>query len=176
MSSPTRKPPPTLSDTQAPEYLSQAALRAHRKWNDPEHRDKILKQRGSPGFKPTRAQAKQVELMAAMGLNPREIGACLGIEKELVTFYYSYEIRTALHRVNVAVGKVALEAALSGNDYDMTRFWLQTRAGWSPKSTLDVSGVDKDADEARAAREKLLQGDDVPDLAEGGTSSSSGTS
>lgn len=166
----TKLKPPVLTEKAAPEYLSQAALRAHRKWTDPANKERVLKTSGSPGFRPNKAQAKQVELMAAMGLTPKEMGAILGIEKELLAFYYAYEIKTTLNRVNVAVGKVALDAALSGNDYDMTKFWLQTRAGWSPKSSIDVTGVDKDADEARSAREKLLQGDEVSDAAEGGAS------
>lgn len=161
---------PTLLDEKSspPTYLSQAAMKAARRWKDPEHQRKILGTQGSPGFKPTLQQAKQVELMAAMGLSPKEIGDILGIDKGLIAFYYAYEIKTTLNRVNVAVGKVALTAALSGNDTDMTKFWLQTRAGWSPKSQIDVTGVDKDADEARAAREKLLASDDVQEITAGG--------
>lgn len=111
----------------------------------------------SPGFKPTRGQAVQVEKMRALGLNTREISLVLQIEKSLLEFYYSYELKTAKLRTNVAVAKVALTMALSGADSDMTRFWLKTQAGWKEKDVVEHEGLDAVADEAKAARAKLLE-------------------
>lgn len=153
-----------LADKEAPNFLSKAALRAARKWKD----KAVTRPAGSPGFKPTATQAKQVEKMAAMGLSSREIGQILCIEKHLVEFFYEYEIKTATARVNMAVGKACLEMALDKQHPDMTKFWLKSRAGWKETNVLEHQGIDKDADEARAAREKLLGGA-IPEPANGGT-------
>lgn len=153
-----------LSAKHLPNFLGEAALRAHRRWQGAagkEARDKILKQVGSPGFRPSKSQAKQIEIMAAMGLLPKEIGTILGIETKLIEFFYTYELKTAKLRASLPVAKAALEMASDKRHPDMTKFWLQCNAGWTPSQQIDHTGIDKDADDARAAREKLLEGDDV---------------
>lgn len=156
--------PFTFSQRILPSILGEVALRANRKWTgkqNQQERDRILKASGSPGFRPSRSQAKQVETMAAMGLSEKEIGSILGVEKNLIKFYYEYEIKTAKLRALMPVMRAAYEMAGDKRHPEMTKFVLQCQAGWTPSTKVEHSGVDKDADDARAAREALLQGDDV---------------
>lgn len=153
-----------LTADELPAMLSHAAMRAHRRhWKDKSHPALI----NSPGFKPSATQARQIEKLAVCGLSAREIGSVLGVEKSLLEFYYSYELKTAKLRTNASVGRVALKLALDGDHSDMTRFWLKTQAGWKETEVHEHSGIDAAADEARIAREKLLGGDEPSGQGEG---------
>lgn len=146
-----------LSDKELPNFLSRAAARASRnKWKDKTGPSS----HNSPGFKPSNKQSRQVAKMRICGLSPREIAAVLDIEKSLLEFYYGYEIKTAKLRTNVSVAKVALDMALDGQHENMTKFWLKTQAGWKETDVHEHEGLDVQADEAKAARRKLLDGDE----------------
>lgn len=147
-----------LTEEELPAFLSMAALAAKRKWKD---RVGSQSQVNSPGFKPSNAQARQVAKLATCGLNVYEIGKVLCIEKSLLEFYYQYELQSSPLRTAASVGRVALKMALDGQHPDMTRFWLKTRAGWKETEVHEHTGIDAAADEAKAAREKLM-GDDTP--------------
>lgn len=143
-----------LSDAELPNFLSRAAARASRnKWNDrtlgPSH--------NSPGFRPSIKQARVVDKLRALALNTREIADVLGMEKSLLEFYYAYEIKTAKIRTKAAVAQVALKMALDGQHENMTKFWLKSQGGWKETDLHEHTGIDAAADEARAAREKLLE-------------------
>lgn len=147
-----------LSDKELPNFLSRAAeraLRSHRR----NYKEKDFNPHNSPGFSPTPAQARQVAKLAALGLTVAEISLILCIEKSLLKFYYDYEIKTSKLRTNVSVAKVALDMALSGQSADMTKFWLKTQGGWKERDVVEHEGLDAAADEAKAARAKLLADD-----------------
>lgn len=144
----------TLTDKELPALLSETAMEAHRRhWTD----RAPSSAHNSPGFMPSATQAAMVGKMRTLGMSPREIGMILNIEKSLVEFYYGYELKTASLRTNMSVAQVALKMALSGQDPDMTRFWLKTRAGWKETEVHQHEGLDATADEAKAARQKLLE-------------------
>ena len=144
------------TDKELPDFLSRAAARAHRNhWKGPAP----ATSHNSPGFKPSKAQATQVARLRSLGISPREIAEVMCIEKSLLEFYYGYEIKTAKVRTVAAVAKVALDMALSGQDPVMTKFWLKTQGGWKETEVVEHEGLDAQADEAKAARDKLLSGD-----------------
>lgn len=141
-----------LTPEELPDFISKVALRAHRKWKDRVTPGLI----GSPGFKPSHAQAAQVAKLTTCGLVPKEISTILNVEVSLLKFYYRYELDTAKLRTNASVGRVALQLALDKSHPEMTRFWLKTQAGWKETDVHEHTGIDAAADEARIAREKLL--------------------
>ncbi len=144
-----------LTDKELPSFLSRAAARsvqqARQTWK--ERNPDIT---NSPGFRPTLAQAQQVTKLTALGLKVHEIALVLQIEKSLLKFYYKYDLATAKARTNVSVAKVALEMALDGQHENMTKFWLKSQAGWTERDVVEHEGLDAAADEAKAARAKLL--------------------
>lgn len=147
-----------LTDDELPAFMKRAAERAYRKgagWGVTQTAGTI----GSPGFRPSPEQSKQVSKMAALGLKPKEIAIVLNINAKLLAQYYQYELKSAAIRTNVRVAKVALDMALSGQSETMTKFWLKARAGWQERDVIEHEGIDAAADEAKAARAKLL-GDD----------------
>ena len=99
--------------------------------------------KNSPGFAPTPYQARQVSVMAALGLQPRDIALVLDVEEDLLKKYYKKELRVSHNLANAMVGKVALEMAMSGRFPDMTKFWLKTRGGWK-EAVADLGGDGKD--------------------------------
>lgn len=147
-----------LTDTELPSFLSRAAARsvneARKTWK--ERNPDIT---NSPGFRPTHAQAQQVAKLASLGLKVHEIALVMQIEKSLLKFYYKYDLATAKARTNVSVAKVALDMALDGQHENMTKFWLKSQAGWVERDVVEHEGLDAVADEAKAARVKLLADD-----------------
>lgn len=147
-----------LTDQELPTFLSRAAERALRRHRR-DWKKKDFNPHNSPGFSPTPVQARQVAKLAALGLSVAEISLILCIEKSLLKFYYDYEIKTSKLRTNASVAKVALEMALDGQHETMTKFWLKSQAGWKERDVVEHEGLDAAADEAKAARAKLLSAD-----------------
>jgi hypothetical protein len=147
-----------LAEDEFPSFLGHAALRAARGWKEKKTDARLV---GSPGFKPSAAQARMISKMAVAGLKTAEISRILNIEKSLLEFYYKYELDSSKLRANAAVGMVALRMALDKLHPEMTRFWLKTQAGWKETEVHEHTGIDAAADEARIAREKLL-GEEEP--------------
>lgn len=133
-----------------PEYEDPAATKVRL---DEIHRS-ILKEKGistvpsknSPGFAPTPYQARQVSVMAALGLEIKDIALVLDIEERLLKTYYTKELRVSHNLANAMVGKVALQMAMSGRFPDMTKFWLKSRAGWKESVVSAADGKAPDVD------------------------------
>lgn len=125
------------------------------------HRE-ILTQKGlatvpsknSPGFVPSAYQARQVAVMAALGLEAKDIALVLDIEEAMVKLYYKRELRVTHNLANAMVAREALKMALSGRYPDMTKFWLKTRGGWK-EAVAAQHDEDKNKDAAESARDKL---------------------
>lgn len=113
----------------------------------------------SPGFEPTTAQSKTVSIMTGLGMSPKEISDILVIEESLLKMYYNRELSGASPYVNLAVAKVALRMALSGQSADMTKFWLKSRAGWRETSNVELTGKDGGPLELSTAKSVLLGGE-----------------
>lgn len=112
--------------------------------------------KNSPGFAPTSYQARQVAVMAALGLDPKDIALVLDIEERLLTLYYKKELRVSHNLANAMVARQALSMAMSGRFPDMTKFWLKTRGGWK-ESVASPFGDDKkkDAEGLDTAKDRL---------------------
>ena len=123
----------------------------------------ILKERGvdytpeknSPGFRPSAEQARQVAVMACLGLLPKAIASVLNIELKLLTRYYKKELTVSLNIANAMVAKQALNMATSGRHPDMTKFWLKTQAKWKEATTIELTGKDGGAVEITSAKDRL---------------------
>lgn len=88
-------------------------------------------EKNSPGFAPTAYQARQVAVMAALGLDLKDIALVLNVEERMVKLYYQKELRVSHNLANAMVARQALQMAISGRFPDMTKFWLKAQAGWS---------------------------------------------
>lgn len=127
------------------------------------HRDMLAAQgidykpeKNSPGFKPTVAQAREVAVMACLGIDQKDIALVLNIELRLLKLFYSKELTVSKNLANAMVARVALRMAMSGAMPDMTKFWLKSQAGWQEKQSIDVTTNGKDIGGA-TAKEKVAQ-------------------
>lgn len=125
------------------------------------HRDMLASQgidykpaKNSPGFNPTPAQARQVSVMACLGIQPKDIALVLNIEEKMLRLYYSKELTVSKNLANAMVARVALQMAMSGASADMTKFWLRSQAGWVEKQQIDVTSGGSKL-EGMTAKEKV---------------------
>lgn len=102
--------------------------------------------KNSPGFAPTPYQSRQVAVMAALGLEARDIALVLDVEEHMVKTYYKRELRVSHNMANMMVARVALQMALSGRYPDMTKFWLKSRGGWKEAVQSAASDGKTDTD------------------------------
>lgn len=111
-------------------------------------------EKNSPGFVPSNTQARQVSVMACLGLDSKDIALVLNVEHKLLKLYYEKELRVTLNLANAMVARVALQMAMSGRNPDMTKFWLKAKAGWQEVQKIDVTSNGKTL-EGASARDKL---------------------
>jgi hypothetical protein len=124
---------------------------------------KILNEKGistkpeknSPGFKPSPHQAREVSVMAALGLDAEDIALVLNIELRLLKTYYVRELKVSHNLANAMVARQALQMALSGRFPDMTKFWLKTRAKWKETSAIEMNANVNHNHDISSAKERL---------------------
>lgn len=89
------------------------------------------KKRTKPPFKPTDAERRSVEIMAAIGTTQADIARCIrgGIDVKTLTKYFREEIDTAGIKANAKVGGSMFNKAISG-DVQAQKYWMGCRAGW----------------------------------------------
>lgn len=125
------------------------------------HRDLLIAKgiatepgKNSPGFVPSAVQAREVAVMACLGLDSKDIALVLNIEHKVLKLYYDKELRVTMNLANAMVARVALQLAMSGRNPDMTKFWLKAKAGWKETTGVDITSNGKTLDGA-TARDKL---------------------
>lgn len=118
---------------------------------------KMTVDKGSPGFNPSVAQSREVQVMAALGLEPQEIALVLNIDEKILKRFYKRELSVSGKISNMVVARKALEMAASGRFPDMTKFWLKSRAKWKETSGLEITGKDGGPVEVSSARDKLAR-------------------
>jgi hypothetical protein len=151
--------PMNLDGVDLPDLLDSEIVSEQRaRWNGP------IPNEVNIGFNPSARQAETVCQLAAVGLRPKEIAKALHIGEKVLMFYYGYEIEAVQQKVNAKVGEVALKMAISGQDSDMTKFWLKSKGGWKETSAVEVSGPDGGPVELSNARSILLGAPDVVQL------------
>ncbi len=109
------------------------------------------------GFRPKSSQSREVAVMAALGLSPREIANVINVDEKMLKLYYSKELSVSKSLANVTVARKALEMASSGRFPEMTKFWLKTQAKWKETSNIELTGRDGGPLEISTARDKLAQ-------------------
>jgi hypothetical protein len=112
---------------------------------------------GSPGFKPGPGQSREISVMAALGLSPKEISLVTNIDEKMLKLYYQRELNVSQAIANVVVARKALEMASSGRFPEMTKFWLKSQAKWKETNAIELTGRDGGPVEVSSAREKLAQ-------------------
>jgi hypothetical protein len=110
--------------------------------------------KNSPGFVPSPQHARQVAVMACLGLDSKDIALVMNIEHKMLKLYYDKELRVTMNLANAMVARVALQLAMSGRNSDMTKFWLKAKAGWKETSSVDITSNGKTL-EGATARDKL---------------------
>lgn len=116
-------------------------------------------EKNSPGFIPSAYQARQVSVMAALGLDLKDIALVLNVEEKMVKLYYAKELRVTHNLANAMVARQALSMALSGRYPDMTKFWLKAQAGWSeaPPKNANDAGSRENLDSAKDRLKRTIQ-------------------
>lgn len=111
--------------------------------------------KNSPGFNPTHHQAREVAVMSCLGIQPKDIALVLNVELPMLKLYYAKELSVSHSIANAMVARVALQMAASGNNSDMTKFWLKTQAGWRETSNIDLTSNGKTVGETGSAKTRL---------------------
>ena len=76
--------------------------------------------------------------MVTVGIDQHTIAKIMVISVQTYHKYYKSTLETGMEQRNASVAGVAYAMAMSGESPSMTTFWLKTRAGWSPKHTVQV--------------------------------------
>lgn len=111
--------------------------------------------KNSPGFAPTPYQSRQVSVMAALGLEAKDIALVLDVDERLVKNYYHKELKVSHNLANMMVAKVALQMAMSGRFPDMTKFWLKSRGGWKEQVASAYDGGKGPEGDIGSAKDRL---------------------
>lgn len=112
-------------------------------------------EKNSPGFRPSPGQAREVSVMAALGLDPSDIALVLNIEEKMLKTYYAKELRVSHNIANAMVARVALQMAMSGRFPDMTKFWLKSRAKWKETHAIELTDPNKEKDGLDTPKDRL---------------------
>lgn len=112
--------------------------------------------KNSPGFKPTPEQAREVSVMACLGLDPKDIALVLNIELKVLQLFYHKELKVTALMANAMVARTAFQMACSGRSPDMTKFWLKAQANWNDVQKVDITSNGKTLDGV-SAKDKVRQ-------------------
>lgn len=144
-----------LGDSEDPKEVSKRLDKIHQDMLAAQGID-YKPQKNSPGFNPTPAQAREVAVMACLGIDAKDIALVLNIEEKVLRLYYDKELKVSKNLANAMVARVALRMAMSGAMPDMTKFWLKAQAGWKETSHVDLTSKG-DKLEGMSARDKVAQ-------------------
>lgn len=89
---------------------------------------------------PTEENRKMVSAMTSFGITQVEICKVIGIDKKTLHKYYRDEIDTATAKANAKVANKLYQKCMDGDTTSII-FWLKTRARWSEKNEVHVSGT-----------------------------------
>lgn len=105
--------------------------------------------------KPTSESRAQVQALCGYGITEDEIATYIGIAPKTLRKHYRHELDTAVVKANALVARSLHKQAIDGN-VSAAIFWLKVRAGWSEKSSLEISGPGGGPMEVADASAKLL--------------------
>lgn len=98
-----------------------------------------------------------VQVLSGLGLSLHDISVALNIPPKQVVDEFDADIEKGSTLANLSVAHVAYRMALEGNEA-MVKFWLQCRAGWTPKQVVEHTGKDGNPIEIEiSAKQKLMQ-------------------
>jgi hypothetical protein len=98
-----------------------------------------------PKFKATHEQRKNVEAMAAYGIDEGKI-ACIigdrGIDPKTLRKHFRHELDVGATKANAVVGQTGYQMATSGRHPAVTIFWMKCRMHWKETNVLQHTGPD----------------------------------
>ena len=95
--------------------------------------------RGRPPIKRDEEIAKRVKQYVAVGIPRDDVARIVGIGENTLLKLYAPEMTTAAAEANASVAGMLFQQCKEGNVAAQI-FWLKTRARWSEKNTLEVTG------------------------------------
>ncbi len=107
-------------------------------------------------YNPTDDDYGKVEEMVLVGIDHHTIAKIMGIGTATLHKYFQSTMDTAKDSRNAKVAGVAYQMAISGESYQMTKFWLDTQADWTSKKHIITE--DKSFD--------ISWDEDAPDIAD----------
>lgn len=110
------------------------------------------KTRGRPPIKRDEEIAKRVKQYIAVGTTREDVARVIGINVKTLANLYASELETAAAEANASVAGMLFQQCKDGNVAAQI-FWLKTRARWSEKNTLEVTG---DADNPMQTVTKVI--------------------
>lgn len=96
---------------------------------------------GRPAVKRSEELAKRIRGMAAVGVPADDIAKTVGMSADTLYKLYDTELKTAVIEANAQVAGKLYQQCMEGNTTAMI-FWLKTRARWSEKAEVEVTGKD----------------------------------
>jgi hypothetical protein len=107
-----------------------------------------------PTFTPTDAQREQVKILSACGVPQKNIcqiiaGKNKTIDEKTLRKHFEAELDNGSALANAKVAQSLFKKATGGN-VTAQIFWLKTRAGWSEKNSIEITGKDGGAIQTQA--------------------------
>src|SRR5580704_6102982 len=90
-------------------------------------------------FKPTAEQKRLVKVLSSYGIRQGDIATEVGLRSpKTLRKHFREELDHGRIGANIRVAKTLYEMAISGRNLSATVFWLERRAGWRSKPTLET--------------------------------------
>ena len=96
---------------------------------------------GRPAIKRSEELAKRIKGMAAFGVTHEDIAKTAGMSPDVLVKLYGEELKTAAIEANAQVAGMLFKQCQEGN-VTAQIFWLKTRAKWSEKTEVELTGKD----------------------------------
>lgn len=114
---------------------------------------------GRPPFKPTPAQRKSVDNMAAMGMTERQISEVMDIDRNTLRKHFAHELHTARFLADLQVTNNLF--ARTAKDTEACKFWLMNRQwrnwGNGPRTSMHLTVEARRPDLSKLSPAKLAQ-------------------
>lgn len=101
----------------------------------------MINKGGRPKVKRSEDLARRIKSYAAVGVPVTDIARTCGMCQDTLRKLYRAELEAAVVEANSQVAGMLYKQCMEGNTTAMI-FWLKTRAKWSERSELEITGKD----------------------------------
>jgi hypothetical protein len=97
---------------------------------------------GRPPFKPSERDAKQVAMLAGMGIPDYDIAKVIGVSPPTLRKYFAAELEVGHIKANAQVAQSLFKQATDAAKPNVAAaiFWLKCRAGWRESDQAEPPG------------------------------------